>query len=58
MVDRSPDAARATAAANAAKGAVANQTLKDMNEDFGPNGMFEIWALDELYKDHLLSQLE
>ena len=23
-----------------------------------PNGMFEIWALDELYKDHLLSQLE
>ena len=42
MVDRSPDAARATAAANAAKGAVANQTLKDMNEDFGPNGMFEI----------------
>jgi DNA-directed RNA polymerase subunit K/omega len=23
-----------------------------------PSGMFEIWALDELYKDHLLSQLE
>ena len=23
-----------------------------------PNGMFEIWSLDELYKDHLLSQLE
>lgn len=23
-----------------------------------PNGMFEIWNLDELYKDHLLSQLE
>ena len=23
-----------------------------------PNGMFEIWALDELHKDHLLSQLE
>ena len=22
-----------------------------------PNNMFEIWALDELYKDHLLSQL-
>jgi len=42
MVDRSPDAARATAAANAAKGAVANQTLKDMTDDFGPNGLFEI----------------
>jgi hypothetical protein len=42
MVDRSPDAARATAAANAAKGAVTNQTLKDMTDDFGPNGMFEI----------------
>ena len=42
MVDRSPDAARATAAANAAKGAVANQTQKDMTDDFGPNGMFEI----------------
>jgi hypothetical protein len=42
MVDRSPDAARATAAANAAKGAVANQTVTDMNEDFGPNGLFEI----------------
>jgi len=23
-----------------------------------PNGMFEIWSLDELYKDHLLAQLE
>lgn len=23
-----------------------------------PNGMFEIWSLDELYKEHLLSQLE
>ena len=23
-----------------------------------PNGMFEIWSLDELYKVHLLSQLE
>lgn len=23
-----------------------------------PNGMFEIWDLEELYKDHLLSQLE
>lgn len=23
-----------------------------------PNGKFEIWTLDELYKDHLLSQLE
>ena len=42
MVDRSPDAARATAAANAAKGTVANQTLKDMTDDFGPNGMFQI----------------
>ena len=39
MVDRSPDAARAS---NAAKGTVANQTQKDMTDDFGPNGMFEI----------------
>ena len=23
-----------------------------------PNGKFEIWTLDELYKDHILSQLE
>jgi DNA-directed RNA polymerase I, II, and III subunit RPABC2 len=23
-----------------------------------PNGTYEIWTLDELYKDHLLSQLE
>jgi DNA-directed RNA polymerase subunit K/omega len=23
-----------------------------------PNGKYEIWTLDELYKDHLLSQLE
>lgn len=23
-----------------------------------PNGKFEIWSLDELYKDHLLSQLD
>ncbi len=23
-----------------------------------PNGKFEIWTLDELFKDHLLSQLE
>jgi len=39
MVDRSPDAARAS---NAARGTVTNQTLKDMTDDFGPNGMFEI----------------
>jgi hypothetical protein len=39
MVDRSPDAARAS---NAAKGTVTNQTLKDMTDDFGPNGLFEI----------------
>jgi DNA-directed RNA polymerase subunit K/omega len=23
-----------------------------------PNGKYEIWSLDELYKDHLLSQLD
>jgi hypothetical protein len=39
MVDRSPDAARATAAAG---GRTGNQTLTDMTEDFGPNGLFEI----------------
>ena len=39
MVDRSPDAARATAAAG---GRTGNQTLTDMTEDFGPNGMFQI----------------
>jgi hypothetical protein len=39
MVDRSPDAARAS---NAAKGTVTNQTFKDMTDDFGPNGLFEI----------------
>jgi len=39
MVDRSPDAARATAAAG---GRTGNQTLTDMTEDFGPNGMFDI----------------
>jgi len=38
MVDMSPDAARARAAA----GGTTNQTLKDMTEDFGPGGMFEI----------------
>jgi len=43
MVDRSPDAARAraTAGGTTAGGSV-NQTQKDMTEDFGPNGMFEI----------------
>ena len=38
MVDASPDAARARAAA----GGSTNQTLTHMTEDFGPNGMFEI----------------
>jgi hypothetical protein len=43
MVDRSPDAARAraTAGGTTAGGSV-NQTQKDMTDDFGPNGMFEI----------------
>ncbi len=43
MVDRSPDAARAraTAGGTTAGGSV-NQTQKDMTEDFGPNGMFEV----------------
>lgn len=40
MVDKSPDEARANAAK--ASGGSTNQTLKDMTEDFGPGGMFEI----------------
>ena len=37
MVDKSPDEARA----NAAKGS-SNQTLNDMQEDFGLNGPYQI----------------
>ena len=37
MVDKSPDEARARAAIGSG-----NQTLKDMQEDFGPNGSYQI----------------